>query len=496
MYDLVVIGGGSGGLNVATAAADVGARVALIEKAQLGGEATLSACVPSKGLVQASRLLRQVRSAGPFGLKVGTVEVDFPAVMTRVRSVVQDLAREGSAEALRARDIDVYVGSASFGAYDTIRIVGAKSISGRRFVIATGSRPAIPTIPGLAEAGYLDDSSLWTMSSLPESLIVIGAGPTGVEFAQCFARFGTRVTVLADSPRILPDEDVDAADHVRGCLEADGVEVRLGVGITKVETRGGSTGEVAAAQILVATGRVARVEDLNLEVIGVHADPHHGIEVDDLLQTHASRVYAIGDVLLRQQYTHAAWREADVVFQNAVLRRRKRMNYETIPRATFSDPELAAVGISEHRAETEQPEFRVYRVPFAELDRALIDGRTDGFAKVVATPGGRILGATIVGPDASLVIQEFVLAIEKGLGLGAIAAATPIYPTYADAARLLARQHLATRMEGGFIQTALKLFYGFAPRGSAGNGSTIGEVGESPAHPEGPADHSSAVHGH
>jgi pyruvate/2-oxoglutarate dehydrogenase complex dihydrolipoamide dehydrogenase (E3) component len=506
MYDLVVIGGGSGGLNVATAAAKVGARVALIEKAQLGGEATLSACVPSKGLVQASRLLRQVRSAGSFGLKVGPVDVDFAAVMTRVRTVVQDLAREESADVLRTRGIDVFVGSAAFEAYDTIRIDGAKSVSGRRFVIATGSRPAVPTIPGLAEAGYLDDTTLWSLSSLPESLIIIGAGPAGIEFAQCFARFGSKVTILADSPRILPDEDADAADYVRGCLEADGVAFRMGVGITKVETRGdrkvcifsdpagGSTGEVAGAQVLVAAGRLARVEELNLEAIGVHADPQHGIEVDDFLQTHASRVYAIGDVLMRQQYTHAARREADIVFQNAVLRRRKRMNYETIPRATFSDPELAAVGITEERAGSEQPEFRVYRVPFAELDRARIDGRADGFAKVVATPGGRILGATIVGPDASLVIQEFILAFEKGLGLGAIAAATPIYPSYADAAQALADQHLATRLERGLIQTALKFFYGFAPRASAGNGTAHGAAGETPA-PEEAAGHAAAGHG-
>ncbi len=374
-------------------------------------------------------------------------------------------------------------------------------------MIATGSRPAIPAIPGLAEAGYLDDRTLWSLESLPESLTIIGAGPTGIEFAQCFARFGTKVTVLAESPRILPDEDSEAADYLAMRLEDEGVALRLGVAITKVEVRGerkvcifhdpagGSTGEVAGSLILVAAGRLAQVDGLNLEAVGVHADPQHGIEVDDYLQTHASRVYAIGDVLMRQQYAHAAEREADVVFQNAVLKRRRRMDYSTIPRATFVHPEVAGVGITEDQARAEQREFRVYRAPFAEVDRARIDGRTEGFAKVVATPAGRILGATIVGPDASLVIQEFTLALEKGLGLGAIAAATPIYPTYAGIARLLAGQFVATRLERGFIQTALKVFYGFMPRAAAGNGSAHSATEGTGEH-EPEAEHAAPGPGH
>jgi pyruvate/2-oxoglutarate dehydrogenase complex dihydrolipoamide dehydrogenase (E3) component len=483
MYDLVVIGGGSGGLSVASAAAKVGAKVALVEDQRAGGGTTLSACVPSKGLVQAAKRLQQVRSAGAFGLKVGPVEVDFPAVMARARSVAEGFARGASDESLRARGIEVYHGSATFEAYDTVRVDAEKAITGYRFVIATGSRAAVPAVPGLSEAGYLDDRSLWSLSALPESLLVIGAGASAVEFAQCFARFGSKVTIVADAPRILPDEDSEAAGYVGDCLGDEGIELRLGVEITKVEVRGdrkvcvirevatGATGEVAGSHLLLAAARLARVDGLNLEAAGVHGEPEHGIAVDDYLQTHSARVYAIGDVLMRQQYAHAAELEAEVAFANAVLRRRRRMDYSTIPRVTFSDPEVAGVGLTEHRARTERPEHRVYRVPFAEVDRAQIDGRIDGFAKVVATSGGRVLGATIVGPEASLLIQEFTLALEKGLGLGAIAAATAIYPTYASIAPALARQHLATRLERGVVQTALRYFYGFMPKVAPGNGA-------------------------
>jgi pyruvate/2-oxoglutarate dehydrogenase complex dihydrolipoamide dehydrogenase (E3) component len=452
--------------------------------------------VPSKGLVQAAKLAHQIRGAGSFGLRTGPPVVDFPAVMQRIRSVVEGIAHQESADVLRGRGIDVYHASAAFAGYDTVVLDDGTMIPSRRFVIATGSRPAVPEIPGLAESGYLDNARLWSLGRSPESLIVIGAGPTGIEFAQCFARLGSRVTVLADSRQILPRDDPEAAGALAQVLRAEGLTIHLGVEITRVEVRGeqkvcvyrdaatGSTAEAAASDILVAAGRLAQVEGLNLEAVGVHADPPHGIEVDEYLQTHSARVYAIGDVLQRNQYTHAAEREAAVAFQNAVLRVRKKMDYDTIPWATFSDPEVAAVGISEAQARAEQREFRVFRVPFAEVDRARIDGRTDGFAKVVATPGGKILGATIVGEDASLVLQEFTLALQKGLGLGDIAAAVHIYPTYAGVARRLANLFLATRLERGLIQTALRLFYGFNPRVAATNGAAEAETGAEPAHEE------------
>lgn len=507
MYDLVVIGGGSGGLGVAAAAARVGARVAVVEKQRPGGEATLSACVPSKGLVQASRRLHQVRTAGSLGLKVGPVELDFPAVLARARSVAEELARDVSAESLKARGIEVFHGTASFEAYDTVRVDGDARLAAQRFVIATGSRPAVPAVPGLAEAGYLDDTSLWSLDRVPDRLVVVGSGSTAVEFAECFARFGSKVSLLAEAPRILPDEDSEAAGFLGDCLGIEGIELRMGVELTRVEVRGdrkvciireaatGAVGEVAGSHILLAAGRLARVEDLNLEAAGVHGDPEHGIPVDDYLRTDSTRVYAVGDVLMRPQYVHAAEREAEVAFSNAVLRRHKRMDYANIPRVTFSDPEVAGVGLTERQARSEQPDHRFYRVPLGELDGARIDGRTDGFAKAIVTPSGRILGAVIVGPEASLVLQEFTLAIEKGLDLGAIAQAIAIYPTYAGIGRALARQHAATRLERGLVQTALRMFYGFMPRAEAGNGPAGGGSDAEPPHAAA-AEHAAGGHGH
>ena len=312
-------------------------------------------------------------------------------------------AAEHSDEALAARGIEVFHGTAAFDAYDTVLLDGTQRIEGQRFVIATGSRPAPPSIPGLNEAGYLDDSSLWSLTQVPESLTVIGAGPIGLEFAQVFARLGSRVTVLTHEDRVLPREDPEISGHVACMLTGEGVTIKRLASIEKIENRGGQrvchykdgdTGlaaEVASAEILCASARLANVEHLNLEAVGVHADPEHGIEVNELLQTHAVRVFAIGDVLKRQQYTHVAEAEAEVAFQNAVLRRRRKIDYSNLPRATFLDPEVATVGISEAEAKADGLEHQVFRVDYADIDRARIEGRTGGFAKVVASPSGKIL---------------------------------------------------------------------------------------------------------
>ncbi len=234
---------------------------------------------------------------------------------------------------------------------------------------------------------------------------------------------------------------------------------------------------MSGSDILIAAGRLANVEGMNLDEVGVHGDSNHGIEVDDCLQTHSTRVYALGDVLLRHPYTHVAEREAAIVFQNAVLKLRKKIDYSRLPWATFVDPEVASVGISEQQARAEARTVRVFRVDFRDIDRAVIDGRTDGFAKVVATPAGKVFGATVVGTEAAMIVQEFVLAVEKGMSLTDLGSAMPVYPSYAGVARHLANQFQETRLLGsGYIQTALRLFYGFAPRVSGRNGSTAVET--------------------
>ncbi|MGE5755903.1 MAG: dihydrolipoyl dehydrogenase family protein [Planctomycetaceae bacterium] len=487
MYDLVVLGGGPGGLNVASAAARVGARVALVEKSHLGGECTHTACVPSKALIQAARVVHQVRAAGEYGVRTPAPEVDFAAVMARVRRVVADFAGSDSGDSLRARGIEVFRGSPAFEAYDTVVVDGQEHLVSQRFVIATGSRPAVPNVPGLAGAGYLDNRTVWDLDELPLALIILGAGPTGMEFAQAFARLGSDVTVLADSEQVLPREDVEISERVRAALAAEGITIRTGVEVTRVARRDGQTacsyrrtstgetGEVAGTHLIVATGRRPNIEGLNLDAAGIHADPVHGIEVDEYLQTRSTRTYAIGDVLQDHLFTHAAEREAAVAFQNAVLRLPKKIDYSALPWAVFVDPEVATVGLSESAARARRPEVRAFRAEFADLDRARIDGRTQGFAKVVVLPSGKILGATILGEQAALILQEFVLAMENGLALQDIAATTHTYPTYAGLARKLANEFLATRHEGGLVQTAIRWFYGYRPKVADG-GATEPEI--------------------
>jgi pyruvate/2-oxoglutarate dehydrogenase complex dihydrolipoamide dehydrogenase (E3) component len=479
MYDLIVLGGGAGGLNVATAAAAVGAKVALIEKDKLGGECTHSACVPSKALIQAARLAHQMRTAHPFGVRAMEIVVDFRAVMDRVRRVVAGFAGADSGESLRARGIDVIHGSPAFEAYDTVVVDGRTRLNAHRFVIATGSRPAVPPIPGLAESGYLDNNTIWGLDERPESLAILGGGPVGIEFGQALARLGTKVTILDAADRILPREEPEVSERVRSILAAEGIAIHTGVEVTGVALKDGQkvvkfrnkareTFEASRAHLLVATGRLANVEGLNLEAVGIHADPQHGIEVDEYLTTHTRHILAIGDVIGHHQWTHAAEREAAVAFQNAVLRLSKRIDYAAIPWATFTDPEVATVGLTEAEARARDPDVRVFRVELADVDRPRIDGLTDGLAKVVAAPSGKVLGATIVGPEASAVLQEFVLAMEHGLTLMDIANAVHPYPSYGGVARKLANQFVATKLEKGYVQTALRWFYGFRGRPDGG----------------------------
>jgi pyruvate/2-oxoglutarate dehydrogenase complex dihydrolipoamide dehydrogenase (E3) component len=503
MYDLVVVGGGSGGLNVALAAARVGAKVALVERAKLGGECTHSACVPSKALIEAARLAHQIRQAPSYGLCVAAPEVDFGGVMARVRAVVADFGGSDSGESLRARGVEVFRGTAAFEAYDTLVVDGRTRLNAQRFVIASGSRPYIPPIPGLTESGYLDNNSLWDLDTLPGDLVILGAGPSGLEFAQAFVRLGSRVTVLSDTDRILPREDPEVSDRVKPLLEAEGIVFRTNVELTRVavgegrkvctikDKASGASSDLPATHLLVAAGRLANVDGLNLDAVGIHADPEHGIEVDDYLQTRSSRILAIGDVLQRHQFTHAAEREAAVAFQNAVLRIPKKIDYSALPWATFIDPEVATVGLSEAEASLLHPEVRVFRAEISEVDRARIDGRTAGFAKLVATPSGKILGATIVGPEAALVLQEFVLAMEHGLTLKDIAETIHIYPTYSGVARRLANEFVATRLDSGFVQRALRWFYGYHPRTEA-----AGSIPAESEHDEPLAHANGHGHGH
>ena len=487
MYDLVVLGGESEGLSVALAAARIGARVAVVKNATAGDECTHAAVIPRLTLIAAARLAHQIRSAGRYGIRAGTPEVDFAAVMARVRAVAADFASRETDESLSAAGVTVVYGKPVFEAYDTVVVDGKTRLHAQRFVIATGSRPAIPDIPGLAEAGALDEDSFWDLDSLPSELVILGAEATAVEFAQALARLGSKVTVLAGTPTILAREDAEVSGRVKTLLAAEGIAFRTNVEVTSVVVKEGRTvctvrdkasgasSEVSGTHVLVAAGRLANVEDLDLEAVGIHCDPEHGIEVDEYLQTHSTRILAIGDVIHGPTSTAAAARQVAVVVQNAVLRVPRKIDYSALPWTTFIDPEVASVGLTEAEAHERHPDVRVLRAELAELDRARIDGRTDGFAKLLATPSGKVLGATIVGSEAALVLQEVVLAMQSGLSLQDIAQTFHPYPTYAGLVAQLADEFKARRLDTSLVHKALRWFHGYQAR-SAADGGTVPEA--------------------
>lgn len=475
MYDLVVIGGGTGGIGVAHAAADAGARVAIIEKGELGGAHAHSAGVPLKALVRAARAAAYARKAAGFGVKVGNVEVDFPAVMARIQQTIRRASERCSAAALAERGIDVIQGAAAFDAYDTVLVDGKTRVEGKRFVVATGSRAAVPAVPGLSGSGYLDSTSVWSLTKLPESLIVFGARPEAIEFAQAFRRLGSRVTLLTDQPDLLANESPEVSERLWQALVSEGVEIKPGVTLQKVENRdnkrvvtyqdaAGTVASVAASQLLLASGRCANLKGLNLEALGIHGDDESGIEVDDYLQTRAPSIYAIGDVIARDRSAHAAEREAETVFQNAVLRLPRKLDLRALPRVIGCDPEVAAVGLTQAEALLEDPDAQTFRADLTDNDRALIDDASNGFAQATVDSSGAILGAVVVGPDAALVLQPVVLAMEKGLSLAALAETSTPAPSYAGLVHALASRFQQERKKSSIVHSALRWYHGFGGR--------------------------------
>jgi pyruvate/2-oxoglutarate dehydrogenase complex dihydrolipoamide dehydrogenase (E3) component len=464
------------------------------------------AIVPRRALITAACLAHQARRAESFGIRAGTPTIDFAAVMSRVRGIAAEIASRETDESLAAAGVTVVPGKPVFEAYDTVLADGKTRLHAQRFVIATGSRPALPAIPGLAEAGVLDENSFWGLDSLPSELVILGGDATALEFAQALGRLGSKVTVIAGTAKVLPREDDEVSARVKTLLSAEGIDFRTNVEVTSVVVKDGrkvctvrdkashASSEVSGTHLLVATGRLANVEGLDLEAAGVHGDPVHGIEVDECLQTQSTRILAIGGVLSGPTCPAAAGRQEAVAVQNAVLRLRRKIDYSALPWTTLIDPEVASVGLTEAEANERHPEVRVLRVELPELDRARIDGRTGGFAKLLATPSGKILGAAIVGPEAALVLQELVLAMQNGVNLHHLAETMHPYPSYADMAHRLAEEFEAKRLDTSLVHKALRWFHGYQPRSAADGGTDP----EAPAneHAEPVASASSHSHGH
>ena len=415
-YDLIAIGGGTAGLVAAHGAAGLGARVALIERARLGGDCLNTGCVPSKALLRSARAVREIRAAPGVGVVAGPPKVDFGVVMSRMRERQAYLARHDSEERLRAAGVDVYFGSAVFSGRREIS-VGDTRLRFRRAVIATGGRPTVPPIPGLTDAGVLTNETLFDLDVLPRRLLVIGAGPIGCEMAQAFALFGSDVSVADVAERPLPREDPDASAIVRRHLESAGVRFRLGAPLGAVK-RGD------ADAILVAAGRTADVESLNLAAAGVRFGPD-GVIVNERLQTTNPRVFAAGDVASPYKFTHAADAMARVVVQNALFFGRRRATALVIPWCTYTAPEVARVG------EIAGPAITVQLV---DVDRAVVDDQTDGFIRV-HHERGRIRGCTIVAPHAGDLIGHVAHVMRSRGGLSDLSSTVFPYPTYAEGLR-------------------------------------------------------------
>ncbi len=457
IYHLLVIGGGPAGLLAARFAAARGAKVALIEHHLLGGDCLNYGCVPSKSLIRTSRLYADMRNAANYGAQPpAEIQVDFPMAMERMRRIRTRISRFTSAESLKALGIDVFFGTARFVGADAIDVDGTR-LCFRKALIATGSRSMLPAIPGLTEAGYLTNESVFDLTALPASLLVIGGGPLGCELAQVFSRFGSRTVIVHDEPLFLPKEERDAAQMVSEALARDGVEIHLNTKAVNVRVEDGkkcvetvNDGNVATIkvdQILTGIGRVPAVGGLDLEAAGVAFDADAGIHVDDFLRTTNHRIYAAGDVCLEHKYTDSAHASARIVVQNALFLGHRKVSALTIPWCTYTDPEIAHVGIYVKQARERGIPVKTFTVPMHDNDRAIADGEEDGFVKIHVREGtDKILGATIVARHAGEMINGISLAMVAGIGLRTVAHVIHTYPTQAEAIRQAAIAHTRSRL--------------------------------------------------
>lgn len=449
--DLCVIGAGSGGLSVAAAAAQLGVSVALIERHKMGGDCLNYGCVPSKSLIAAARRAQQMRTAGPFGITPVTPTVDYRGVRDHIQDVIASIAPNDSVERFSGLGVKVIRGTAQFISRDTISVADVR-IRARRFIIATGSSPAVPPIPGLDSVPYFTNETIFDNQDKLDHLIVVGGGPIGLELAQAFLRLGSRVTVL-EQLKALGKDDPEMSQVVLNRLRTEGVDIREGAIVERISggtrlidvqvSEGGASRVMQGTHLLLATGRVPNVAGLNLEAAGIKYDKR-GIQVNKGLVTSNSRVFAIGDVVGGGQFTHLANYHAGIVIRRALFRLRATTNDAIIPWVTFTEPELAQIGLTEDLAKKRHGRVRVFRWPYHENDRAQAERATEGFVKVVTDLKGRILGASIVGEHAGELIQMWSLAVSQKLDIKAMTQWISPYPTYSEINRRAAYGYYAT----------------------------------------------------
>ena len=451
-YNIVVIGAGTAGLITAVVAASLGAKVALIEKHLMGGDCLNVGCVPSKGIIRAARAWADVRNAEEFGLHIPPgVKYDFGAVMERMRKLRAQISHNDSVQRYTKLGVDVYIGNGRFIGNDTIQVeglAGHRTLTFAKAAVCTGARASVPPTPGLKEAGYLTNETVFSLTELPQRIGVIGAGPIGCELAQSFARFGSQVYLIETQHGILPKEDRDAAEIVEQQMLRDGVKLLCcakDVKITKTGTgkrltidSHGQQYDVAVEEVFVGVGRTPNVETIGLEAVGIEYDGN-GIKVNERLQTTNPRVFAAGDVCSRYKFTHAADAMAQIVIQNALFPHPLGLGYASVeslimPWCTFTEPEIAHVGIYEKEAKEKDIELETYTYKLGEVDRAVLDGEDEGFARIHIQKGtDKIVGVTIVATHAGEMISEFSVAMKAGAGAKTIAGTIHPYPTQAEA---------------------------------------------------------------
>lgn len=466
-YNLLVIGGGTAGLVAAAGAAGLGAKVALIERRLLGGDCLNVGCVPSKALIRCARAAAAVRDAGQFGIHTSggdEINVDFSCIMERMRRLRAEISPHDSAARFRDLGVDVFIGDASFINNGSVRVDDAV-LTFARAVIATGARASAPPIPGLKEAGYLTNETVFSLTTLPARFAVIGAGPIGCEMAHTFARFGSKVTLIEAETRILPREDEDAAVIVEQSLKRDGVHIVCGGKAARVSVEGGDkcialechgeTIDLRVDEILVGVGRLPNVDGLNLEAAGIEHDSKTGVKVDDFLRTSNRRIYAAGDVCSPLKFTHLSDAHARIVIQNALFFGRARVSRLIVPWCTYTDPEVAHVGWYEYEARAQGFDVKTIRIDLAQVDRAILDGEEDGFLKLHVKAGSdRILGATLVAAHAGDMISEITATIAASGGLSSLAKVIHPYPTQAEVIKKAADEFNRARL----TLTVKKLF--------------------------------------
>jgi pyruvate/2-oxoglutarate dehydrogenase complex dihydrolipoamide dehydrogenase (E3) component len=456
-YHLLVIGAGPAGLVAARAAAGLGAKVALIERHRLGGDCLNTGCVPSKTLIRTARLYAEMRDAALYGATPpAEVRVDFGAAMQRVRRIRERISRVDSVARVVEDGVDLYFGSARFVGSGAVDVDGLR-LQFKKALIATGSRSMLPEIPGLAAAGFMTNETVFDLTALPRRLMVIGGGPLGCELAQAFARFGARTVITHNEPLFLPKEERDAAQMVSDALARDGVEIHLNSTAVEVRCEGtrklielisaGQRTTIEVDAILTGIGRAPCVQDLGLEAAGVACDTVRGVQVDDFLRTTNPRIYAAGDVCLEHKFTDSADASARIVVRNALFLGRSKMSALTIPWCTYTDPEIAHVGLYVRQANERGIPVKTFTVPMHDVDRAIADGEEDGFAKIHVRDGSdRILGATVVARHAGEMINGVSLAMVAGIGLRTLANVIHAYPTQAEALKKAADAYTRTRL--------------------------------------------------